>query len=86
MEDIWSLSHNLNIYKYSHIYREANKILNCLAKKMFAILIIIFGAQNFLEMFDNYCGISFNRMYSITLYSFLLTKKKKKIIIIIIKE
>ena len=44
---------------------------------MFAILILIFDAQNFLEMFDNYCGTSFNRMYSITLYSFLLTKKKE---------
>ena len=33
MEDIWGLAHNLNIYNCCHIYREANRTTDCLAKK-----------------------------------------------------
>ena len=33
MEDIWRLSHNPNIYNCCHIYREANRTVDCLAKK-----------------------------------------------------
>ena len=33
MEDIWKLSHGLNIYECRHVYREANRTADCLAKK-----------------------------------------------------
>ena len=33
MEDIWRLSHNLNIYNCCHIYREANRTTDCLVEK-----------------------------------------------------
>ena len=33
MEDIWRLSQDLNIYNCCHIYREANRTTDCLAKK-----------------------------------------------------
>ena len=32
MEDVWSLSRNLNIYCCCHIYWEANRSADCLAK------------------------------------------------------
>ena len=32
MEDIWRLSHNLNIYNCCHIYKETNRTTDCLAK------------------------------------------------------
>lgn len=33
MEDIWMHSQNLNIYNCSHVYWEANRTTNCLAKR-----------------------------------------------------
>ena len=33
MEDIWKLSQDLNIYNCRHIYKEANRIADCLANK-----------------------------------------------------
>ena len=30
MKDIWKLSQSLNIHKCSHIYREANRVTDCL--------------------------------------------------------
>ena len=33
MDDIWNLSHGLNIYVYCHVYKEGNKIVVCLAKR-----------------------------------------------------
>ena len=33
MEDIWKLSQDLNIYDYYHIYKEANRTINCLTQK-----------------------------------------------------
>ena len=33
MGDVWRLSQNLNIFNCCHIYPEANRTTNCLAKK-----------------------------------------------------
>ena len=33
MKDIWRLSYNLNIHKYSNVYKKINKIADCLTKK-----------------------------------------------------
>ena len=46
MEDIWKLFQDLNIYVCRHVYREANKIVDCVAKKGFSILdSTVFGVQ-----------------------------------------
>ena len=37
MEDIWKLTHDLNIHNCHHIYRKTNRIAYCLAKKKFAV-------------------------------------------------
>ena len=33
IDDIGKLSHDLNIYVCQHVYREMNRIIDCLAKK-----------------------------------------------------
>ena len=33
MEDIWRFSHNFNIYNCCHVYRKANRTIDCLVKK-----------------------------------------------------
>ena len=48
MEDIWRLSQDLNIYNCGHIYREANRTTNCLAKKSSYNTNPNIGAQIFL--------------------------------------
>ena len=67
MEDIWRLSQNLNVYNCCHIYKEANRTMDGLAKKGiynsnpniwcsdFPRDVIKFG-------FEDYCGLSFNRL------------------------
>ena len=37
-KDIWKLSQDLNIHIYRHIYREANRIADCLTKKGLGIV------------------------------------------------
>ena len=37
MDDIWKLSQDLNVYIRRHVYREANRTVNCLAKKGLSI-------------------------------------------------
>ena len=67
MEDIWRLSHNLNIYNCCHIYREANRIVDCLAKKCIYmtdsnIWWLEFPRDVKKFTFEDYCGLSFNQI------------------------
>ena len=36
LEDIWNLSHGLNVYICHHVYREGNRTADCFAKKKMA--------------------------------------------------
>ena len=38
MDNIWKLSNNLNIYDRHHIYREANRTMDSIAKKGIGII------------------------------------------------
>ena len=38
MEDILKLSEDLNIYSHHHVYKEVNRIVNCIAKKDISII------------------------------------------------
>ena len=51
MEDIWRLSLNLNINKCSHICREANRTIDCLAKKVICNVDSNIWWSNFPRMF-----------------------------------
>ena len=67
MEDFWKLTQNLNIYKCSHIYREANRTTNCLTKKGICnidsnILWSNFPKDVITFGFEEYCDSSFNRI------------------------
>ena len=42
MEDIWKLTHDLNIHNCHHIYRKTNRIAYCLAKKKICSIESIF--------------------------------------------
>ena len=54
MKGIWRLSQNLYIYICCHFNRKINRIIDCLAKKkVWVILIQIFGDRIFLEMLEN---------------------------------
>ena len=61
MEDIWKLSRDLNIHSCYYVYREANRIADCLVKKGIGIL----DSRNWLSNFSKdvaynsfvqYCG------------------------------
>ena len=67
MEDTQRLSHDLNIHNCSHIYREANRTTDCLAKKSICNIDSNIWWSNFPKDvlnfgFDDYCGSSFNRL------------------------
>ena len=67
MEDILRLSQNFNIHKCNHIYWEANRTVDCLAKKGICNVDSNIWWSNFprdvLKIgFDDYCGSSFNRL------------------------
>ena len=67
MEDIWKLIQDLNIYDCCHIYREANRIAYCLAKKGICNLESIIWLSNFPKdvrkfSFKDYCDSFFNRI------------------------
>ena len=71
MEDIWKLSHDLNIYGCDHVYREANRIADCLAKKGFGIIKSRIWSSTFPKdatnlSFEDYCGSLSNRFCKIT--------------------
>ena len=77
MEDIWKLSRDLNIYRCCHIYREANRTTDCLAKKGICntdsnIWWLDFPRYVRKFAFEDYCGPSFNRFCS------LLSPQKKR--------
>ena len=38
LEDIWKLSWNLNIYNHHHVFREANRNVDCLVKQGIGII------------------------------------------------
>ena len=68
IEDIWKFSQDLNIYDCRHVYREANKIANCLAKKGISILDSSVWYSKFPKdviniSFEDYCGSLINRVY-----------------------
>ena len=60
MEDIWKLSYDMNIYECRHVYREANKTINCLAKKCIGIMDSKIWLSNFPKDAAN---ISFEDVY-----------------------
>ena len=67
MEDIWKLSQDLNIYNCRHIYKEANRIADCLANKGICNLESIISWSNFPKVvlkfsFEDYCNSFFNRI------------------------
>ena len=81
MEVIWKLSQELNIYDCRHVYKEANKTTDCLAKKRISILYTSVWYSNFLKDVTN---ISFEEVLLSIVFvrtsfrSLLLPKKKKK--------
>ena len=67
MEDIWKLSRDLNIYSCHHVYREANKTTDHLAKKGIRILYLRNWLSNFpkdanYNNFVDYYGSLSNRL------------------------
>ena len=67
MEDIWKLSQELNIYDCRHVYREANRTVDCLPKKGISILDSSVWYSNFPKditniSFEDYCGSLINRV------------------------
>ena len=67
MEDIWRLYHNLNIYNYCRIYREANRTTDYLAKKGIYmtnsnILWSDFPMDVKKFAFEDYYGLSLNQI------------------------
>ena len=59
-----------NIHKCSHIYKEANKVANCLAKKGIGSIYSNVWWSNFPRDvikigFEDYCGYLFNRVCKI---------------------
>ena len=67
MEKIQRLSQNLNIHNCNHVYREANRTADCLAKKGIYNVDSNIWWSNFLRDvlnfgFDDYRGSSFNRL------------------------
>ena len=83
MEDIWRLSQDLNIYKCGHIYRKANRTTDCLAKKGIYNTNPNIRCSDFPRDvkkfgFEDYCGLSFNRMSKFPYSKSFFIKKKKK--------
>ena len=65
IEDIWGLTQDLNILNCCHIYREANRITDCLAKKGICNTNSVIWWSEFPKdvrnfAFEDYCGTSFN--------------------------
>ena len=82
IEDILRLSQDLNIYNCGHIYRKANRTTDCFAKKCIYNTIPNIWCSNFPKDvikfgFEDYCGLSFNRIYKFP-YSYSLSTKKIK--------
>ena len=68
MDDIWNLSQGLNIYVYHHVYKEGNKIADCLAKRGLNSLDYNVCWSNFLKNVTNinfhyYCGFYSKRLF-----------------------
>ena len=66
VEDIWKLSHSLNIFNCCHVYREANRTTDCLAKKGICNPNLNIWWSDFPRdvrkyVFEDYCKLSFNR-------------------------
>ena len=49
IEDIWKLSQDLNIYNCHYIYKETNRIIDCLVMKSICNLELIIWWSNFLK-------------------------------------
>ena len=67
MKDIWKLSEDLNIYSCHPVYREANRTVDCIAKKGNGIIDSRIWMSNFPKdvtniSFEDYCGSLSNRL------------------------
>ena len=67
MEDICKVSQGLCVYECRQVYREANRTVNCLAKKGIGILDSYYWLSNFHKdvtdiSYEDYCGSRFNRL------------------------
>ena len=67
MEDTWKLSYDMNIYECKHVFREANRTVDCLANKGIGITYSKFWLSNFPKdvtniSFEDYCESLSNRM------------------------
>ena len=83
MEDIWKLTQDLNIYNYHHIYREANRTTNCLAKKYICNVEPIIWRSKFSRDvtkfgLEGYYDSFFDRIYRYFVWQSLSIKKKEK--------
>ena len=69
MEDILKLSEDLNFYSCHHVYREANRIVDWIAKKDISIIDSrIWLPKDVINIsFKDYCGSLSNRLYKLTI-------------------
>ena len=69
MEDILKLSEDLNIYSCHHVYREANRTVDCIAKKDISIIDSrIWLPKDIINIsFKDYCGSLSNHLYKLTI-------------------
>lgn len=63
MEDIWKLTHDLNIHNCHHIYRKTNRIAYCLVKKKNLQYRVYFPRVVTKFEFEDYYDLSFNRIH-----------------------
>ena len=79
MEDIWKLSYNMNIYDCKHAYREANRTVNCLAKKGIRITNSKFWLSNSSKdvILKIIVGLYLIECVGSIIHSFLLLKEKE---------
>ena len=80
MEDIWKLSEGLNIYSCHHVYREANRIADCITKKDISIIDSRIWMSNFPKdvtniSFEDYYGFLSNRLCKLRVVWFSFIKK-----------
>ena len=66
-KDIWGLTQDLNILNCCHIYREADRIVDCLAKKGICNTNSVIWWSEFPKdvrnfTFEDYCETSFSRI------------------------
>ena len=80
MEDILKLSKGLKIYSCYHVYKGANKTVNCITKKSISIIDLRILMSNFLKdvaniSFKDYHGSFINRLCKLRVVEFSFVKK-----------